>query len=320
MGRSFDISVFADRLTDTLIEEMATEEYIGVICDRKTFQTATPGKKDGVRFDNIAPLGPTRRKYEFETIGTDRMIPGWSQEANYITNSLQITMTEELVEDAKLDMLNAGRMGLPYAAKVNMQLRLGQMFDDFFTGALYKAPDGGPAGSVTHTERNLTGVVRKNILATPSDLGYQSLQDLLILGLRQVNSRGLPEPSFRPGMRLKLVVPPELYMKAVELTNPLSKLIPINNANAVNVLHQFQWDIITMSYLADTGQWYIQVDERVTPRNARTITGALFVERVAPTTKAGWDEVNDRYYARIRHRDLFVWENSFGTYGSGNPV
>lgn len=314
MNTSLDPRLFDPRIERAFLEGINEAQYYASIIDQKEHMQVSPNDPQAVRSMNFVGLGQTQLKGETDPFPYDTMNRGYELITTHNEYGLAVAFSRKLRDDDRTDIVIEGAKQVGRTPNLLYNYETAKVYNNAFNSTYFEAPDTLPLLSEAHTS-TVNGLTRANMLNPSAPLTYESLQELLVVGMRQTNMRGDPEPAFKPGDTIQLVVQPNNYFEATKLLDSHAMYEPTSNKNAPNVLKKFNWTITTNPFLTGTGAgnyryWFIM------PQSGSI--GVEMVHRIKPENSQHQDPDTDarvfKVYLRFHNR-ITMWEK---VYGSGN--
>jgi phage major head subunit gpT-like protein len=287
---------FAD-LLDARFQKIYTDRYAQLDDMIGRFYTVVSGAS-----------APTRDTYRTSQVGTFGDVPPFtgqivyddvSQGYNSVITPIEYAtgfqIERKLFDDDLYGIMDAKPKGLATAFQRTRQKHAAQIFNNAFTvDATWNAFSEGVAlcsNSHTTTSGASTSVGFDNLVTTSlTAVGLASTRIQMV----QVRGDRAERIQVKPSA---LVIPPDLYQVAYEITE--SEGVPDTANNAANV-HQGQYKVIAWNYLPDPNNWFL-LDETM-------MKDALYwVERVAAE------------FAMVEDFDTLIGKwRLYGRYGHGH--
>jgi len=264
---------------------------------------------NGVKTHSVDGFGPLQKRGETTPYAYDTPTAGETKDSYYLDYALRLYFTQNLIEDGQYGIIEKAVANLGTADGLSRNLEVASLYDDAFTGSLYTGPDNLALLSASHTS-NANGNTRSNILATAATLGYQSVQDLLVVARGQKTARGYSKPGIKNNQVIKVVIPNNgSEFEADKIFDAGSAYEPNTNNNAINVLRKFKWQLVLNTHLTNMQNWFLINSDETGIRmvNKRPMTTSSWVDN-------GMKGVNYDVNARwCLHPEM--WENIYGSNG-----
>lgn len=211
---------------------------------------------DRVVTHDVAGLGPMYQRNETGVIQMDTPGPGETKESVFSMFGLGVEFSEVLLDDAMYGIIESVIEDLGRTYNLTRNIQIGQLYDDAFTGFLYKSGDGQPILSTAHSAV-MGGPVRKNKLAVDAAFSTTSIQNLVTLMRRQTDDRGNPRPALASGQAIHVIIPPDLEFESDKVFDAGAALQPDVNTNTINVLKKFRWKVTINPYFTSTTNYFL---------------------------------------------------------------
>ncbi|MCX7719475.1 MAG: hypothetical protein N2111_13880 [Candidatus Sumerlaeaceae bacterium] len=315
MTTSISQRLFDGRISEAILEGISQDKTYLDVVKEVSHDEISPNDKSVVRTMTFQSLGPIQQKGETTPIEFDAMAQGFVKETAHNEYGLAVAFSRKLWDDALFGLMRQGALELGKSVTLFNNLNAARLYDNAFNTTYYTAQDGLALCSTSHTSPN-SALLRSNKLAYSAQLSYSAIQELLILGWRQVNMRRYSEPAWRPGDPIKVIVQPEDYFTAEKILSEraLAGLEPDVDTNSINVLNKFKFRVVVNPYMTGTGStnmrlWFLQRENQ---------NSILLVNKVAPERRQYVDNdtlaIVHTLYTRS-HQRISRWEE---TYGAGD--
>jgi len=255
---------------------------------------------------SFTELGDVPEKEEGATYATDLIRAGHQKSVTHTEFGLGFEMTETAGEDDRYKVLKRNAKYLAYSARYVEEKRAANPLNNGFSTEL--SSDGVSNFNSTHVLGN--GNTTRNILATASDLSWNSLQQAMIDVQTQTLSDG--GRFVLPITEWDLIVPPALEFTAARIVT--STLLPGVADNDKNVLKDRRtFNIVVNPHLTDTDAWFLLAADK--SRHGLTSYTRIPITMVPAMVDARTG--NTIYKVRFRRSWFWgQWQNSFGTAGA----
>lgn len=209
---------------------------------------------DYVKDSEISGFGNAILKTEGANISLGEINQAYDVTFTHRTWGLGFIITEEMMEDNRIDLMKKLASSLPKAFPRTYETESAAIFNNGFTSGTYG--DGVYFFSASHPRPD-GGAVQSNLLTVAADLSDTSLKAAIV----QMNKmRGLK------GERLNLtpdilVVPPDIGPEAYTILNT-QKITGSGNNDISYIVSKYNLKPIEWKYLSDTDAWFLGAKER----------------------------------------------------------
>jgi hypothetical protein len=228
---------------------------------------------------------------------------GYDKTVSVIKYGLGFSISEEMVDDAKFEMIADAVRKMGKSARESQEQAAMNILNNGFDTTL--TPDGQYLFDTDHTTPSGSITIR-NKLSSASDLSESALRQA-IADFRK-NFRG--DSGIYHELKPKfLLVPEESRLEAKAIVG--SELKPGSQNNDKNVLADEGLVVISSPRLTDTDGWFLLADP--------SENGLRLIERKPVETKAAGPDVgflNDAIFYKARYREELAAINCYGLFGT----
>lgn len=230
-----------------------------------------------------------------------RMKQGYSKTATVLKYGLGISISEEAIDDGKIDLVADMVRKMGRSAKESKEVNAMNILNNAFTGSTVLTADG---QNLCDTDHALpSGGTYRNELTTAADLSVTSLETALYdFETQFVGDSGIIEmikPKF-------LVVNPLNRRYADELVNSMGKADTADNNK--NSFKDEGLIVISTPHLVDTDAWFLIADP--------SQNGLRIANRADIETKAEEDFDTDSIKYKSRYREVVYAVHGKGVFGT----
>jgi len=247
----------------------------------------------------VTGFGLAPEKTEGGVISYDTESQGYISRLIHAAYALGFIVTREEIDDNLYEKVGKTRsQALAFSMRQTKEVIAAQVYNRAFNSS-YTGGDGVELCATTHP--SLSGNWQ-NELTNGADLSEAAIEDMCILIMKAVNSKGLAAQL----MPRALIIPPDLKFEADRILNSALQNDTANNAiNAVKGI--FPEGVKVNHYLDDPDAWFIRTN---CPR------GMIGYDRKIMDIEQ--DNDFDTYNARFKkyERYSFGWTDPRGIYGS----
>lgn len=254
----------------------------------------------------VTPFGDVPEKAEGEVYALDLIRPAWTKDFTHVEFGLGFEVTETAQEDDQHDQLNRAGTWLAFSARYVQEKRAAVPLNTGFSTEL--TPDGVSLFNSAHVLAG--GGTARNILATASDLSFDSLEQALTD--MQMETKIESGQLVAPISGLTLLVPPALEFKAHRIV--MSTQLPgsaDNDTNPIKALRQIK--VVVNPHLSDTDAWFLIAANK--SMHGLTSYVRVPIRQVPPMT----DPYTGSRIYKVRFRQswgAWMWQGTFATPGA----
>jgi hypothetical protein len=316
MTRSWNLEILDPRLSAITMDSANRPSVYEKLLTVRAWNLAKDKMPDQIKTAEYGGLGPFNESYEKGVPDSDDAVKGPTKTTAFRKFALSTEFSEEVREDDLFGVPDviAGELGKSY--KLTREIQTAQIFDNAFNTTYYTTADGAAICSASHLSYG-GGATRTNILSDSDSFSYGGMQDLLLVGRRQTDHRGYPDPQFNPGDTITFVIQPEDEWKATEILNAMAaKNEPGTPNHTINViLANCSANVVSNEFASGTGAtstrlWFIL--------NKGGGSGIELIDRTALRTKNYTRDGDDSLVVSGRARYAFHTPTWRGILGSGN--
>lgn len=228
---------------------------------------------------------------------------GASKNIAPVKYGLGFSISEEAIEDGKIDMIAHGVQAMARSARESQEIQAMAIFNNGFSSVT--TPDGAALFSTTHS--NPSGLTFRNKAASDLDLSQSALEAAWNdMETQFIDDNGLIQYC----MPKILLVPTALRRTAEEIVKTPRKLD--SEYNNINTLSDDGIIVISSPHITDTDSWYLLAD--------KSKTGLRIISRKGIETKSNdvFDNDSVRYKSRYREKvDVVSARGVWGSTGAG---
>lgn len=217
---------------------------------------------------------------------------------------LGFSISEEAIEDGKIDMIAHGVQAMARSARESQEIQAMTIFNSGFSSAV-TTPDGANLFSTSHS--NPSGLTFRNKASSDLDLSQSALEAAYTdMETQFVDDNGLIQYC-QPKI---LLVPTGLRRTAEEILGSARQLG--TDYNNINTLADDNIQIISSPHLTDPDAWFLLAD--------KSKTGLRIISRKGIETKSNdvFDNDSVRYKSRYREKvDVVSPRGVWGSSGNG---
>lgn len=215
-------------------------------------------------------------------------------------------ISRELMEDAKFSVMAEWARKLGKSARASQEIMAMNVLNNGFTSEL--AQDGLSLFNASHV---IAGTTFSNVITGNPDLSPSSLEAAIAQFKRAfINGMGAIN-SIKP---TKLVVAPENYLYALEITESVNRADTAdNNINSIRMANPLE--VISSPYLTDPDAWFLSADP--------SETGLKLVTRQGIRTEVSTKEVGfhtDSIFYKMSYREAVGVSRAQGILGSSGAA
>jgi phage major head subunit gpT-like protein len=229
---------------------------------------------------------------------------GASKNIQPVKFGLGFSISEEAIEDGKIDMIAHGVQAMARSARESQEIQAMRIFNEGFSSTV-TTPDGANLFSTTHS--NPSGLTFRNKASSDLDLSQSALEAAYNdMETQFIDDNGLIQYC-RPKI---LLVPSILRRTAEEIVKTPKKLD--SEYNNINTLSDDGLIVISSPHLTDADAWFLLADKRD--------TGLRIISRKGIETKSNdvFDNDSVRYKSRYREKvDVVHARGVWGSTGNG---
>jgi hypothetical protein len=186
-------------------------------------------------------------QYDSETQGTVTRYTNITYSMGYIVTR------EEIADNLYYEAAKRRTQALGFSLRQTEENVGANIFNRAFNSSFV----GGDGVEMIANDHPTKDGTQSNILATPSDISEQAVEDLIIQIMQARNSRGL-KISLMPEC---LAVPPELWFEANRIINSTLQTGTGNNdINVINATNALPKGIKVNHYFSDSDAWFIRTN------------------------------------------------------------
>lgn len=241
---------------------------------------------------------PEGTQYSFK-----RPKQGASKTLQVVKYGLGFSISEEMVDDGKFDLIGDMVTKLAKSARESQEIQAMSIFNNGFTSEL--AADGLSVFNTAHTLPS--GLTFRNTLAAQADLSVTSLEQMLSdFETQFIGDTGIignVKPRF-------LVVHPNSKRYAMELIG--SELKADTADNNMNSLRQDGLVVVSSPHLTDVDAWFLTADPAET--GLRIVSRRPIETKAAAADAAGF--ATDSILYKCRYREKIGVTHPYGVFGS----
>lgn len=271
---------------------------------RKYYNVKDSSKRSEL-ITTVTGMGDVPERNEGSAFATDLIRPGYTKEFIHTGFGMAFEVTIEAQEDDRYDVIGEYAKWLMFSAKVVEEKRAALLFNNGFTTET--TPDGVAVFSSSHVLKG--GGTARNMLATPADLSWTSLQQALVDWQRETKFEA--GQNMMPVHDLILLVPPELEFTADRIVK--STAMPGSADNDVNSIKSLRnIKVVTNVYLTDQDAWFLLAANKSHGFCSYTRVPIQMLPAMTDT------QTRNRHYPIRFRRSWGVkwWQQAFGTAGA----
>jgi hypothetical protein len=240
----------------TLEETMTGSSYKDIVDEKDS--SFSPDKTK-VTTAAVTGIGPLQRWGETLPIPFDTPDPGYVKTTAYADFGLAVAFSRNAMEDELYGIYPRVAKGLGRARELFRNMNIARLLDNAESTTYFTAENGEAILSLTHPASRVPGLDRPNMVS--GALSFTTLSNLIALGWKHKNNMGHPEPAWKDGDTLTLVVHPDDVMTATSIVHEMTVYVPGGNDNDVNPLtvHN-KFRIAVNPYITGIGavkNWYL---------------------------------------------------------------
>ncbi len=217
---------------------------------------------------------------------------------------LGYSISEETVDDGKFDLVADAIRKMAESAHESQEQSAMNILNNGFSTEL--VADGLSLFNTAHTTPS-GSITNRNVLSTPSDLSYSSLQTMIQDFEKQNRGDSGNHKLIRPKY---LIVPTELRMYAKELVGSAGKAD--TDHNNMNSIKDEGLIVVSSPRLTDSDAWFLAADS--------ADNGLRIINRKSLETKAAAPDtvgfLNDAIYYKARYREKVGAVHGNGIFGT----
>lgn len=200
---------------------------------------------------------------------------------------LGFSISEEAMEDGKIDMIAHGVQAMARSARESQEIQAMAIFNNGFTTVT--TPDGAALFSTAHS--NPSGLTFRNKAASDLDLSQSALE----AAYTDMETQFIDDNGLIQYCRPKYLVVPSISRRTAEEIVGSSKQLG-NNYNNINTLADDGIVIVSSPHLTDTDSWFLLAE--------KSMTGLRIISRKGIETKSNdvFDNDSVRYKSRYREK------------------
>lgn len=230
---------------------------------------------------------------------------GASKNIQPVKYGLGFSISEEAIEDGKIDMIAHGVQAMARSARESQEIQAMRMFNEGFTSNLVSTPDGAALFSTSHV--NPSGLTFRNKASSDLDLSQSALEAAYNdMETQFVDDNGLIQYC-RPKI---LLVPSILRRTAEEIVKTPRKLD--SEYNNINTISDDGLIVISSPHLTDADAWFLLADKRD--------TGLRIISRkgIETASKEVFENDSTLYKSKYREKvDVVHPRGAWGSTGAG---
>jgi hypothetical protein len=233
-------------------------------------------------------------QYDSETQGTVTRYTNITYSMGYIVTR------EEIADNLYFEAAKRRTQALGFSLRQTEENVGANIFNRAFNSSFV----GGDGVEMIANDHPTKDGTQSNILATPSDLSEQALEDILIQIMQARNSRGLKISL----MGECLAVPPELWFDANRIINSTLQTGTGNNdINVINATNALPKGIKVNHYFTDSDAWFVRTN---CPNSLK------WLDREVADFSEDNDFDTENMKAKVFRRFSAGWSDWRGVYGS----
>ena len=248
---------------------------------------------------DLLQLVPEGQEYTFK-----RPKQGANKTLTVLKYGLGMSISEEMIDDGKFDMISEGVKRLGRSAKESQEIQFFSLFNNGFSGGSETTADGVTIFNSAHTLPS--GSTYRNVLSTAADLSVTSLDQML----QDYETQFVGDSGIIYNMKPKyLVCHPSNKRYAMELVNSMNK--PDTADNNMNSFKEDNLMVLSSPHLTDSDAWFLC--------GAPGDNGFRIIARKPVETKyAGADLgfTSDSMYVKVRYREIIGALYGYGVFGT----
>lgn len=262
-------------------------------------------ENDLYQASSLEGFGMFTQMSEGEDYSYQSIRQGASKNIQPVKYGLGFSISEEAMEDGKIDMIAHGIAEMARSAQESRSIQAMAIFNGGFSSSLVPTPDGAALFSTSHVKPS--GLTFRNKASSDLDLSQASLE----AACTDMETQFIDDAGKILYCRPKVLLVPTILKRTAEEILGTSRKLD-SDYNNINTLADDGIQVIASPHLTDPDAWFLLAD--------KSQTGLRVISRKGVETKSNdvFDNDSVRYKSRYREKvDVVKAEGVWGSTGSG---